>query len=128
MVKTYTAAEANRTLPYVRSVVADILEKARELRGKTSLSPDPENDDELELLQQDLLSLMEELEKIGASFKDWNFEVGLVDFPGQVRGEEVMFCWRSDEDAVLWYHSADEGFAGRQRIPEDELPEDLRQN
>ena len=121
MTKVYTPAEANRTLPYVKGVVADILEKAQELRDKTEVSAAPESDDDLEQIQQDLLSLMEELEGIGASFKDWNFEVGLVDFPGRIGSDDVLFCWRSDEDSVRWYHTEGEGFAGRQLIPEDLL-------
>ena len=121
MLKVYTPAEANRTLPYVKSVVTDILEKAQELRERTAEIENPENDEELELIQQDLLSLMEELEGIGASFKDWNFEVGLVDFPGKIAGEDVLLCWRSDEEIVRWYHAPGEGFAGRQLIPEDLL-------
>ena len=46
-VKLFTPALANRTLPLVRSIVDDILEKAKELRGKTALSRDPEVDDEI---------------------------------------------------------------------------------
>jgi len=121
MTKVYTPAEANRTLPYVKSVVADIMEKAQELRERTATSEEAEQEDELEQIQQDLLSLMEELEGLGASFKDWNFEVGLVDFPGRIAGEDVLLCWRSDEDTVRWYHNPGEGFAGRQLIPEDLL-------
>jgi hypothetical protein len=121
MTKVYTPAEANRTLPYVKSVVTDILEKAQELRERTAETENPEEDDLVEEIQQDLLSLMEELEGLGASFKDWNFEVGLVDFPGKIDGQDVLLCWRSDEDSVRWYHPPGEGFSGRQLIPEDLL-------
>jgi len=122
MTKVYTPAEANRTLPYVKGVVADILEKAQELRERTAPSEEEAaQEEELEQIQQDLLSLMEELEGLGASFKDWNFEVGLVDFPGRIAGEDVLLCWRSDEDSVRWYHNPGEGFDGRQPIPEDLL-------
>jgi len=118
MPKLFTPAEANRTLPLVRSIVADILEKARDLRGRTALSRDPENDEELEQTRQDILDLMQELEDLGATYKDWDFQVGLVDFPAQIEGREVLLCWRSDEPAVAWYHPKESGFAGRVRIPE----------
>ncbi|MBK8179453.1 MAG: DUF2203 family protein [Planctomycetes bacterium] len=62
-----------------------------------------------------------ELERIGCSYKGWGFDLGLVDFPGLIAGENVLLCWRSDEPAVVWYHSAEGGFAGRKPIPEEQL-------
>ena len=115
--KLFTPAEANRTLPLVRSIVSDILERARELRGLSALSKNPEEDPELELIRQDILDLMQEIEDLGAIYKDWNFEVGLVDFPARIDGRKVLLCWRSDEPEIGWYHSPDQGFAGRTRIP-----------
>jgi hypothetical protein len=115
--KLFTPAEANRTLPLVRSIVSDILERARELRGLTALSASPEEDPELELIRQDILDLMQEIEDLGATYKDWNFEVGLVDFPSRIDGRAVLLCWRSDEPEISWYHPPESGFAGRTRIP-----------
>ena len=116
-VKLFTPSEANRTLPLVRSIVVDILEKARDLRGRTALSRDPDEDEELEQLRQDILDLMQEVEDLGASYKDWNFEIGLVDFPARIEGQDVLLCWRSDEPEIGWYHTPEAGFAGRRRIP-----------
>jgi len=117
-VKRFTPALANRTLPLVRSIVDDILERAKELRGKTALSKNPASDEELELIQQDILRLMEELESVGCTYKDWDFEVGLVDFPARINGEEVLLCWRSDESAVRYFHTPEGGFAAREPIPD----------
>lgn len=122
--KLFTPAEANRTLPLVRSIVADILESARELRGRTALSRDPESDPEIEEIHRDILDLMQELENLGAAYKDWDFEVGLVDFPARIDGRDVLLCWRSDEPEVAWYHPRDGGFAARRRIPESLRSED----
>jgi hypothetical protein len=116
--KVFTAAEANKTLPLVRSIVLDILERARELRGLTALSTAPDEDPELEQMRQDILDLMQEIEDLGAVYKDWNFEVGLVDFPALIDGRQVLLCWRSDEPEVAWFHAPDAGFAGRRRIPD----------
>jgi len=126
-VKLFTPALANRTLPLVRSIVDDILEKAKELRGRTALSRHPEADGELESIQQEILHLMEELESLGCTYKDWDFEVGLVDFPALIDGEEVLLCWRSDEPAVRYYHTPEGGFSARERIPE-RLLEDHSEN
>jgi hypothetical protein len=64
---------------------------------------------------------MKELEEIGCSYKDWSFELGLVDFPSIIDGKEVLLCWRSDEESVKYYHGLLEGFAGRKPIPDDYL-------
>lgn len=110
----FTPEKANRTLPLVRVVVRDILERGRELR---SLAERGASNEELKGLKSDIAGLMNELEKIGCSYRDWNFDVGLVDFPAVIDGEEVCLCWRSDEEEVIWYHSPEGGYAGRKRIP-----------
>lgn len=115
--KLFTPVEANLTLPLVRSIVSDILEKASELRGRTALSKAPDEDPELELIRQDILDLMQEIESLGATYKDWDFQIGLVDFPAKIDGREVLLCWRSDESKVGWFHAPEAGFAGRRPIP-----------
>ncbi len=125
--KIFTPAEANRTLPLVRSIVSDLLERARDLREQEEAETSTAVEEEREIIQQDILEMMEELENLGASFKDWTFDVGLVDFPAQIDGEDVLLCWRSDEDRVKWYHRPDDGFDGRLPIPDD-LMEDSSRN
>ena len=122
--KLFTPAEANRALPLVRNIVTDILERARDLREREALPKEASGaDDEKEQIRQDILRMMEELENLGATFKDWDFELGLVDFPAKIEGQDVLLCWRSNEDAVKWFHAVDEGFAGRLPIPDDLLEE-----
>jgi hypothetical protein len=49
-----------------------------------------------------------------------DLEDGLLDFPARrADGDEALLCWRLGEDAVAWWHSSDDGFAGRR--PLDEL-------
>jgi hypothetical protein len=116
----FTPAEANRTLPLVKRIVADILERGRALR---ELAPDHGGRGDREIrvrisaLEGELLELAGELERIGCSYKDWGYEAGLVDFPSEIGGRPVLLCWRSDEERVGWYHTPEAGFAGRTRIP-----------
>lgn len=61
---------------------------------------------------------MDEFKEIGCFYKDWNFAVGLVDFPAIIDGEEVYLCWKSDEEKILYYHGISDGFRGRKLIHE----------
>ncbi|MCP3915612.1 MAG: DUF2203 domain-containing protein [bacterium] len=119
--RTFTPAEANKTLPLVRRIVADILEKGDLLRRLGARGDVPGVRAEFEATETELRGLLTEMESIGCYYKDWGFEMGLVDFPGTIGGEEVLLCWRSDEENVTWYHTPDGGFAGRQPIPDELL-------
>ncbi len=116
--KIFTPQEANRRLPYVKKVVQEILEKGKALRA--CLNEKGQNPIPAEALKIEALieGLIEELEEIGCYYKDWNFEIGLVDFPALIHGEEVLLCWRSDEPQLQWYHGIEDGYAGRMLIPE----------
>ena len=109
--RLFTRQEAESTLPLVRQIVADVLETARKIRelGK--------DHDDFPRLQSELEENMLELESMGCFYKDWSFTVGLVDFPAVIDGKTVFLCWRSDEEHLAWYHSVDEGFAGRKALP-----------
>jgi hypothetical protein len=117
--RLFTPVQANQTLPLVRRVVADILQAGRELHEFAGTARRREaHRERLEELQSRVDRLMKELEAIGCSYKDWSFEVGLVDFPSKIGGRRVLLCWRSDEDRVEHYHAYEEGYAGRRPIPE----------
>ena len=122
MVKhSFTPAEANRTLPLVKRVVGDILEAGRELRALAKAPSEEGQRAEIATLEARIRELAEELERIGCSYKDWGFEMGLVDFPSEIGGTEVLLCWRSDEERLEWYHTPEDGFAGRTPIPRELL-------
>jgi hypothetical protein len=98
----FTPAQANKTLPLVRRIVEDVLARGRELRKLGERENDPSATARIGTLEAELRDLFEELERIGCSYKDWGFDKGLVDFPGEIDGREVLFCWRSDEPRVTW--------------------------
>jgi hypothetical protein len=119
--KHFTPHEANLRLPLVKAIVADILEKGKKARMIMASSAGEDDSPEISNIQEDIEVLMGELEQLGCYYKDWNFEIGLVDFPAIINGREVLLCWRSDESIVRWYHDAQDGYAGRKLIPEDLL-------
>lgn len=117
--KYFTPAEAKMTLPLVRKIVKDILDTTREIRlHAEDLDGVIENDPKMKKMAADVNGFIGELEEIGCYYKDWNFSIGLVDFPSMIENEEVFLCWRSDEDDIKYYHEIDEGYAGRKPIPQ----------
>ncbi|MBO0866991.1 MAG: DUF2203 domain-containing protein [Micromonosporaceae bacterium] len=51
----------------------------------------------------------------GAQVKGW--APLLLDFPGEIAGEPVLWCWLEGDPDIEWYHRLDCGFAGRRRVP-----------
>lgn len=117
--KYFTVEEANRTLPLVRRIVADILQAGQDIRTISLEIEKPEEDPRIVALMDELDRLFEEIEELGCSYRDWNFQMGLVDFPTIVSGRESCLCWRSDETEVLYYHDAESGYAGRRALPKE---------
>ncbi len=120
--KYFTPKEANKTLPLVRKIVEDILNNAKEIKYYVeTLGEEAEDDENVLALADEIKSYMNELEEIGCSYKDWSFELGLVDFPSIIDNQEVLLCWRSDEESIKYYHGLLEGFVGRKLIPDKYL-------
>jgi len=118
----FTPEEAHRTLPLVRKIVEDIINTSREIRLLTEDKDGViESDPQVRKLLNELNGFMAELEEIGCFYKDWNFSIGLVDFPAIINGQEVFLCWRTDEDSIQYYHEIEAGYAGRKLIPAEYL-------
>jgi hypothetical protein len=125
--KFFTVEEANSTLPLVRAIVGDIVQKYREvkeLRERLSaIRRDPRrpaadvyseelahSQAELEAEESSLSSLIDELARLGIELKGPD---GLCDFPSLRDGRVVYLCWRLGEPRVMYWHELDAGFAGR---------------
>jgi len=124
--KFFTPKDANQRLPLIKKIVCDILDKGKLLRDFVSKAGGDDLPAHLVSIQEDIEQLIDELEALGCYYKDWNFEIGLVDFPATINNEEALLCWRSDEPDVRWYHSYHDGYPGRKPIPE-ELLSDISQ-
>ena len=119
MSKVFTLNQAIKTLPLVKKIVTDILRTGQSIRELSVEMEKPEDDPEINRLMDQLDELFEEMESLGCYYKDWNFAVGLVDFPAKIHGRDVMLCWKSDEEHIQYYHDAETGFAGRKLIPKE---------
>jgi hypothetical protein len=128
MERIFTIEEANRTLPLVSRIVADLVrdheaweDKVREFELAT-VGSRPEHPDAIaELLQVEAQRLAREIEGYIAELNDLGvickgMDTGLVDFRGQIDGRDVFYCWKLGEPSVLYWHEIDAGFVGRQRL------------
>ena len=117
--KYFTPIEARKTLPLVKKIVKDILDTTKEIRLiADDLNGKIENNPRVNKMVEEVNRFMVELEEIGCYYKDWNFTIGLIDFPAIINGKNVFLCWKSDEDDIIYYHDIEAGFAGRKLIPE----------
>jgi hypothetical protein len=62
-----------------------------------------------------------ELNEIVARFTDQGVQVkdidrGLIDFPADVDGQDALLCWHVGEPRIAFWHSPDDGFAGRRPL------------
>jgi hypothetical protein len=134
-VRHFTPEEANEALVQVRPLVEQMVEERRlhrralerqeeletRIRGNGGGIPPAELADsaaEVERIGRELARIVDEIVACGAEVKD--LDEGLVDFPALRRGETVLLCWRLGEDEIGFWHSVDDGFAGRRPLPLDE--------
>lgn len=124
----FTVEQANRTLPLVRRIVADIVALhtrwrdtivALDVLASAQRSDEPnvrgeELEREAQTLAREIDECQRELNALGIFLKDRR--QGLVDFPTMMNGRRVLLCWRLGEPEVLYWHEEDAGFPGRQPL------------
>ena len=70
---------------------------------------------EVESEARELAHAIDEIVEYGVEVKD--IDEGLVDFPALRRGETVLLCWKLGEDEIGYWHTVEDGFAGRRELP-----------
>jgi hypothetical protein len=133
-VRHFTPEEANDALVEVRPLVermvahrrahSEALERQEELEGRIrgnggGIPPAQlaEAAAEVEREARSLAQVIDEIGEYGAEVKD--LDEGLIDFPALRRGETVLLCWQLGEDRIRYWHTVEDGFAGRQPLPFD---------
>ncbi|HEY0161861.1 MAG TPA: DUF2203 domain-containing protein [Edaphobacter sp.] len=132
MSKTFTLSEAQTLLPVLESLlrraqgsgtrVAEIEAGLERLRQKIFLSGGVHVDvtatarrrAERDKALQETKDTLEEIAEIGVQVKD--LDRGLLDFPCVVERQAVLLCWKLGEAEIGYWHSTDEGEAGRKPI------------
>jgi hypothetical protein len=124
--------EANKELPRVRRIVAQIAElsallpeledqaRIAEYQSKRPAAGPDDRDrhqqarDAAGGAELELLKAVASLNGMGISLKG-PLE-GLIDFPSYRDGELIELCWKLGEDRVGHWHKIGEGFAGRRKL------------
>jgi len=131
-VRHFTPEEANAALAHVRPLVErlvaqrrehlDALERQEELEGRIrgnggGIPPATlaETAAQVDRIARELAQTVDAIGEHGAEVKD--LDEGLIDFPAFRSGETVLLCWRLGEDEIRYWHTVEEGFAGRQELP-----------
>jgi hypothetical protein len=70
---------------------------------------------EVESAARELARVIDEIVAQGAQVKD--IDEGLIDFPALRGGETVLLCWKLGEEDIRYWHTVDDGFAGRRELP-----------
>lgn len=132
--KTFTLAEANALLPKVRALVEQLQQLQRSIVQANAQSeqislkistgngyPIHALKDELKQISKHQLKLIEafqsvvkQLETFGCELKD--LSTGLIDFYSYREDELIFLCWKLGEDRIEFWHTLNDGFAGRQRL------------
>ena len=127
----FTPAEANSALEEVRPAAERLValrERMRELertQGELVTAIGGNGGgyaaSDLNAAQQEMIGLaeaaaacIERLTSLGVRLKD--VDLGLVDFLGLRYGEEVELCWHVGEERIAFWHSPEDGFAGRKPL------------
>lgn len=121
----FTPQEASKLLPDIKPKVKELIERKKvvaqlhsELERANLLgfrtAEVAEKAALLDALVEGMTKKIEELEDLGVQVKDLDF--GLVDFPAERYGENVMLCWRYGEADVSYWHKPNEGYNGRKPL------------
>lgn len=146
MPKLFTLQEAERTIPLVEQRLNQAIEAKREaskisqqleavstrihFSGGADVNPGTilkQRHQKEEAIRQ-LREAVDSVQKMGCLIKD--LDTGLIDFPAALNDREVYLCWKLGEPRIDFWHTVDDGFAGRQPILDDFGPhaEALRPN
>jgi hypothetical protein len=134
--RLFTREEAERTLPLVRRIVADLMAEHPawrraishyEILAAGAVADEGETPEvraaraDAERLASQIDSYLREIEQIGCMFQ--GFEEGLVDFRTMRDDRMILLCWRYGEERISHWHEVGAGFAGRKPIDDALLSE-----
>jgi|SRR5437588_4400010 len=137
MQRFFTLPQAEKLLPEVESAIRDAIALKSEyqqaeqewqnfcsrvaMQGGTLVDHSRVLDQKSsrEATAQSLKDAIDKIHEYGCLVKD--LDIGLIDFPTLLRGEEVYLCWKLGEPGIRFWHGVSEGFRGRKPIDQEFL-------
>jgi len=137
MPRFFTLQQAEQLLPEVESAIRDAITLKSQYQQAESEWQDfarrvtmlggvlvdhskvREQKNQRESVALRLKEVIERIHDFGCVVKD--LDIGLIDFPTQLHGEEVYLCWKLGESGIQFWHGVHEGFRGRKPIDQDFL-------
>lgn len=119
--KRFSRAEADALLPSLAPALIELRDKfgeAEKVRGQivaaAATNGGSSARDEWQRVLARVQELLERITGWGVELRD--IESGLVDFPSVVGGRDAFLCWKLGEPNVAYWHSPEDGFAGRRPL------------
>jgi hypothetical protein len=130
--RIFTLSEAQTVLPVVEALllkaqaaskrVAELDQEMQELSQRIFLQGGMHVDivaaarqrAERDKTAQEVQEILAEIDAIGVQLKD--LDKGLLDFPSVLDGRSVLLCWKIGEKEIGYWHTPEDGFAGRQPL------------
>ncbi|WP_209124544.1 DUF2203 domain-containing protein [Alkalihalobacillus sp. BA299] len=125
--KYFTLKEANELLPLLEQELVTLQQLQKNFQTKlkqlNELNANKKRSDEvriftleseLEFLEMEAQLHLRNIQSRGVQLK--GVDLGLLDFPALLNGEEVLLCWKQGEPEISHYHGEYEGFAGRKPL------------
>ena len=101
---------ARELLPWVKQKLTEI----KKMKYKVEESLMRGNKEEILNYTIQVDRIIKEITKKGIIIRD--VDMGLVDFPAVINNRPAYLCWKIDEEDIMYWHYAEEGFRGRKRI------------
>jgi hypothetical protein len=119
--RVFTVAEANgelaelrERLPRLREARLGLIASSERITGAVAVDGGGVAGSDWFRHQETLKTEVEYLAERGILLRDP--DTGLIDFPAERDGEQVLLCWRLGEDDVGYYHGMHSGFSGRKPL------------
>jgi len=137
MPRFFTLSQAEKLLPQVEAAIREAIERKAEYDqaeaewqgfSQRVMAQGGMQVDRSRLLEQknrrqsaalDVKNSIERVHEFGCVVKD--LDIGLIDFPTLLNGQEVYLCWKLGENGIQFWHGLHEGFRGRKAIDEEFL-------
>jgi hypothetical protein len=128
--KLFTLQEANEMIPRMEMIMERMQIRSSQLReaiarARETYGRDLEQEEIVDLFERhpelnaaarEMEQLLAEIDASGAEFK--GLDLGLVDFPAEMGDEIGLLCWQYGEKEITHWHTLEDGFAGRQLLPQ----------